>query len=74
MVLHSPHGAHINIFVPKHRVFMSSLFICDFRDSEMPSFYVLIFRKNWITLKIVRILPRLCEINSDWPYVWHVVS
>jgi hypothetical protein len=74
MVLYSPHGTHINIFVPKRCVFMSTLFVCDFRGSEMPSAYVLICGKNWVRLRIVRILPRLCEINSDSPYVWYVVS
>lgn len=46
MVLYGPHGTHISRFLPKHCVFMSSLSVCDFGQSEILSFDTLIRLKN----------------------------
>jgi hypothetical protein len=42
MDLCSPHGTHISRFLPKHSVFVSIPFVCDFGWSEMLSFDTLI--------------------------------
>jgi hypothetical protein len=68
MFLFVPHGTHIGPFVPKHCVFTSCLFVCDFRDSEMPLFDILMPLNARASLTIARNLPRLFAAHSASPY------